>query len=124
MRSALLAIPLLVALAGCVTSFADRFAAGSARMNTPQGAGYLVIVGPRLQRVLNDCIPAGTPGASPTIVLVAEVQPDGRALDVDVEPDGPGTDCVVDALTSEPLPRPPLAPGAAAFPVGLKIETR
>lgn len=111
-------------LAGCATPFAERFAAGSRAMNTPEGAAYLILIGPRLQRALNACIPTGTAGASPTLVLVADVQPSGQALAVDVEPDGPGTGCLVDDLAGEPLALPPLKPGQAVLPVGLKIETR
>lgn len=111
-------------LAACAAPFADRFAAGSATVNTPEGAAYLVIIGPRLQRALNACIPAGTKGASPTLVLVADVQPTGQATAVDVEPDGPGTDCLAEDFAGAPLAPPPLKAGQDRFALGLKIETR
>jgi hypothetical protein len=58
------------------------------------------------------------------IVVVADVDATGVATHVDIEPDSPGTDCLAQRLTGQPLPRPPLAAGAATFPIGLKIETR
>lgn len=122
MRTSLLLLA-AVLLSAC-TSFADRFAAGSAAMNTPEGAAYLVIIGPRLQRALNACIPPGTAGASPTLALVAEVEPSGQATNVDVEPDGPGTECLTAELGGNPLPMPPLKEGTAHLPLGLKIVTR
>lgn len=114
----------LALFSSCSAPFADRFAAGSAAMNTPEGAAYLVIIGPRLQRALNACIPPGTTGASPTLVLVAEVEPSGQATRVDVEPDGPGTRCLTAELGGDPLPMPPLKEGQARLPLGLKIVTR
>lgn len=110
-------------LAGC-TSLADRYAAGNDALSTGEGVAYLVTISPRLRDVLNECIPQHTPGASPVIVLVADVDVRGTAHGVDIEPDSAGTDCVVARLSEKPLPRPPLAPGAKRFPIGLRIETR
>ena len=85
---------------------------------------YFVVISPILQAALNTCIPVGTPGASPVLVLVADVDASGAAVDLDIEPDSPGTECVYRHLTENPLPRPPLKTGAGSFPIGLRIDTK
>lgn len=124
MRPILVPLCLAAGLTGCLGAFTDRYERGNAALSTAEGAVYLVVLSPRLQQALNDCIPAGTPGASPVIVLVANVNPDGHAEDIDVEPDSPGTACFERELAGRPLTRPPLKPGEKVFPIGLKIESR
>ena len=119
-RSLLLGAALLNV--GC-TSLADRYATGNKALSEKDGPMYFVVISPRLQAALNECIPPGSKGASPLIVLVADVDAAGMAHDLDITPHSAGTDCVRERLTSKPLPRPPLAPGAERFPIGLKIET-
>lgn len=122
MRLACLLCALLAA--GCGASLATRYETGNRALSDGDGALYFLLISPRIQRALNECIPAGTPGASPVIVLVADVAASGQAQDVDVEPDSPGTDCFVQRLSERPLPPPPVAPGATSFPIGLRIETK
>lgn len=118
-------LPLLAALAAaCTPSLAERYAAGNSALSTSEGAMYFVVISPRLQSALNECIPPGTPGAAPVVVLVADVDASGAAHDLDVTPHSAGTRCVRQRLAEQPLPRPPLAPGATRFPIGLKIETK
>ncbi|MGH8480907.1 MAG: hypothetical protein ACRES8_00420 [Nevskiaceae bacterium] len=116
-------LPVLLASA-CGPSLATRYETGNRALSAGDGAMYFVVLSPLLQRALNDCIPAGTPGASPVLVLVADVDAAGVAWNLDVEPDSPGTDCLERRLTEKPLPRPPLAAGATRFPIGLRIETK
>lgn len=118
--------PLILALtlAACGPGLAARYAAGNRALSTDEGAVYFVVLGPVLQAALNDCIPPGTPGASPTLVIVADVAADGRADNLDVEPASPGTACVERRLRATPLPRPPEARAAGKFPIGLRIDTR
>ena len=118
--------PLLLAgcLAGCLGGFTERYARGNAALSTDEGAVYLVVISPILQQALNHCIPEGTPGASRVIVLVADVNRDGYAEGIDVEPDSGGTACLEQQLYGRLLPKPPLRPGEDRFPVGLKIETK
>lgn len=123
MRRLPLLLPALLA-AGCGASLAERYEAGNRALSAGDGALYFVVISPRLQRALNDCIPVGTPGASPVIVVVADVDAAGVVANLDIEPDSPGTGCLARRLTGGPLPRPPLAAGATSFPIGLKIETR
>lgn len=123
MKHRLCAGALAALLAGCA-SFADRFERGNANLSTGDGAVYLVLLSPILQNALNSCIPSGKSGNSPVIVLVADIDARGEAHDIDVEPDSAGTDCLADALTGRMLPRPPLAAGELAYPIGLKIENR
>lgn len=111
-------------LAGCGASLATRYEAGNRALSDGDGALYFLLISPRIQRALNACIPPGTPGASPVIVLVADVAASGQARNVDVEPDSAGTDCVVQRLTERPLPPPPVASNATSFPIGLRIETK
>ena len=111
-------------LGGCGASLATRYEAGNRALSDGDGALYFLVISPRLQRALNECIPSGTAGASPVIVLVADIAPSGQAQDVDVEPDSPGTDCFAQRLAERPLPPPPVARGAASFPIGLRIETK
>lgn len=85
---------------------------------------YFVVISPLLQQALNACIPAGTKGASPMLVIVADVDAAGTVSDLDIEPDSAGTDCVQQRLTQQLWPRPPLADGASRFPVGLRIDTK
>lgn len=120
------ALPLLTALmaAACAPDLATRYEAGNRALSDGDGAMYFLMISPALQRALNECIPAGTAGASPVLVLVADVDAAGVAHDLDVEPDSAGTDCLERRLHEKPLPRPPLAPGAARFPIGLRIDTR
>ena len=113
-----------LALAACGAGLAERYEAGNRALSVGDGAMYFVVISPILQRALNTCIPPGTPGASPMLVLVADVEADGTARNLKVEPDSPGTDCVRRTLTEKPLPRPPLAAGASAFPIGLRIDTK
>jgi hypothetical protein len=123
MRPALALLPALLA-AACGPSLATRYETGNRALSTNDGAMYFLMISPALQRALNSCIPSGTPGASPVLVVVADVQPSGQATNLDVEPDSPGTDCLKRRLTEQPLPRPPLASGAASFPIGLRIDTK
>ena len=118
------ALALTLTLTACGPTLATRYAAGNAALSTGEGPVYFVVIAPLLQQALNRCIPMGTPGASPTLVVVADVDAAGRAQDLDIEPDSPGTDCVARALLEKPLPKPPLAPGQASFPIGLKIEAK
>jgi hypothetical protein len=119
-------LPLLLSLsvAACGAGLAERYDVGNRALSAGDGAMYFVVISPRLQAALNECIPAGTPGASPMLVLVADVDAEGIARNLDLEPDSPGTDCVHRMLTERPLPRPPLAAGASTFPIGLRIETK
>jgi hypothetical protein len=115
----------LAALAtACGPSLATRYEAGNRALSDGDGAMYFIVISPRLQQALNSCIPSGTAGASPVLVLVADVDASGAARDVAVEPHSAGTDCVRERLTERPLPRPPLAAGATSFPIGLRIETK
>ena len=114
------ALPLLsLALAACGPGFADRYAVGNAALSSDEGAMYFVVMAPRLQLALNECIPPGMADASPTLVIVADVSSSGELLNLDVEPDSPGTACVEQRLR-DGLPPPP----RDKFPIGLKIETR
>jgi hypothetical protein len=122
MRLAALLLSLLAC--ACGASLAERYETGNRALSAGDGAMYFVVISPRLQRALDDCIPRGTPGASPVIVLVADVDAAGVATNVDVEPDSPGTACLAQRLAAQPLPPPPLAAGATTFPIGLRIETR
>lgn len=120
------ALPWLLcgALAGCGPTLATRYAEGNRALSSGDGPTYFVVLGPILHDALNRCIPAGMAGASPTLVLVADVDAGGAAANVEVRPDSPGSDCLRRALAQARLPRPPLAPGAASFPIGLRIDTR
>jgi hypothetical protein len=111
-------------LTACGPGLAARYAAGNAALSTGDGPMYFVVIAPALQRALNHCIPPGTPGASPMLVVVADIDASGSAANLDVEPDSPGSDCVRRELRAAQLPKPPLAPGATSFPIGLRIETQ
>jgi hypothetical protein len=116
---------LLVVLASaCGPSLALRYETGNRALSAGDGAMYFVRISAALREMLNDCIPAGTPGASPVLVLVADVDAAGNVRDLELEPDSPGTDCLAQRLGEKPLPRPPLAEGATTFPIGLRIETK
>lgn len=110
------------ALAACGPGLAARLAEGNRALSEGDGPAYFVVLGPVLHEALNRCIPPGTAGASPLLVVVADVGADGRATGVDVQPDSPGRDCLRRALAQAQLPKPPLAPGAASFPIGLRID--
>lgn len=112
------------ALAACGPSLATRYEVGNRALSDGDGALYFIVISPRLMQALNECIPAGTQGASPVLVLVADVPYSGVPQDLDIEPDSPGTRCVEQRLTERPLPRPPLQAGSATFPIGLRIETK
>ena len=122
MRIAALLLALLAT--ACGGNLAERYETGNRALSAGDGAMYFVRISAALRLVLNECIPAGTPGASPVLVLVADVDAEGRVANLEVEPDSPGTDCLAERLTGKPLPRPPLAAGATSFPVGLRIDTR
>lgn len=115
---------LATSLAACGPDFATRYGAGNAALSSSEGAVYLVVISPILQNALNTCIPHGLKGASPVIVIVADVDATGSARNLDIEPDSPGTDCLAADLAGRALPKPPIAAGQQAFPIGLKIETR
>lgn len=112
------------ALAACAPGLAERYGAGNRALSTGEGAMYFVVLAPVLQQALNECIPAGLPGASPVLVVVADVDAAGAARAVRAEPDSSGTDCLERRLAETPLPRPPLQPGQDSFPIGLRISTR
>lgn len=113
-----------LALQACGPSLATRYEEGNRALSWGDGAMYFVVISPVLRDALNHCIPAGTRGASPVLVLVADVDAEGMASDLDVEPDSTGTDCLARRLRENPLPRPPLAEGATSFPIGLRIDTK
>jgi hypothetical protein len=116
---------LLVVLASaCGPSLAVRYEAGNRALSAGDGAMYFVRISAALREMLNECIPAGTPGAAPMLVLVADVDAAGNARNLDLEPDSPGTECLAQRIAQKPLPRPPLADGATSFPIGLRIETK
>ena len=119
-----LLVALALALAACGPSLAMRYENGNRALSHGDGAMYFVVISPRLQAALNECIPPGTPGASPMLMVVADVDAEGNAPNLQVEPDSPGSDCVRRRLTEKPLPRPPLKPGAKTFPVGLRVDTK
>jgi len=119
-----IALLLTLGTAACGAGLAERYETGNRALSHGDGAMYFVVISPILQAALNTCIPRGTPGASPVLVLVADIEPSGRAANLDIEPDSPGTDCVQRQLTERPLPKPPLAPGAVSFPIGLRIDTK
>lgn len=118
--------PLLLAfaLAACGPDLATRYETGNRALSAGDGALYFVVLSARLQQALNTCIPAGTKGASPTLVLVADVDAQGQPSGLELEPDSAGTDCVKQELGARAWPKPPLAPGATTFPVGLRIDTK
>jgi hypothetical protein len=113
--------PVLVA---CGPSLATRYETGNVALSHGDGAMYFVVISPRLQAALNDCIPPGTPGASPMLVVVADVDAQGNAANLEVRPNSPGSECLRQQLTERPLPKPPLKPGAETFPIGLRIDTK
>lgn len=121
-RSAFL--PLALTIAACGPSLAARYETGNRALSWGDGAMYFVVISPVLQRALNECIPAGTPGASPVLMVVADVDAGGNAPNLEVHPPSPGSDCVQRRLSEQPLPKPPLKPGATSFPIGLRIDTR
>lgn len=117
-------LPLAALLAaGCAPGLAERYGAGNRALSSSDGAVYFVVLGPILQRALNDCIPHGTAGAAPLLLVVADVDAAGTAHRVRVEPESPGSACLQATLGATPLPRPPLAPGQAYFPIGLRVDT-
>lgn len=118
------ALCLALAVQACGPSLATRYEEGNRALSWGDGAMYFVVISPVLQKALNACIPSGMKGASPVLVLVADVDGSGAAHDLDVEPDSPGTDCLAQRLVAEPLPKPPLAAGKSTFPIGLRIETK
>jgi hypothetical protein len=120
MRIALLLCALLPA---CGPGISARYAAGNQALSSGDGPMYFVVIAPKLQQALNACIPPGLAGASPTLVIVADIDAAGTAHDLEVEPGSPGRDCMRDALRQAPFPQPPLAPGASTFPIGLRIDT-
>ena len=117
------AASLALLLAACGPSLATRYEAGNMALSHGDGAMYFVVISPVLQRALNDCIPAGTPGASKMLVVVADIDALGNAPNLEVQPDSPGSECLRRYLTSKPFPRPPLKPGATTCPIGLRIDT-
>jgi len=119
-----IALLLTLGTAACGAGLAERYETGNRALSHGDGAMYFVVISPILQAALNTCIPPGTPGASPMLVLVADVDAAGNARNLDLEPDSPGTDCVRQHLTEKPLPKPPLAGGASTFPIGLRIDTK
>ena len=113
----------VIVLSACGPGLAARFEQGNAALSSGDGPTYFVVIAPRLQQALNRCIPPGTAGASPTLVLVADIDAAGTPHDLEVEPASPGRDCVRDALRQQQFPRPPLGPGAQIFPIGVRIDT-
>ena len=119
-------VPLFLALslAACGPDLATRYETGNRALSNGDGAMYFVVISAHLQQILNRCIPAGTKGASPTLVLVADIDAQGAPSGLELEPDSKGTGCVRQDLAEKPWPKPPLAPGATKFPIGLRIDTK
>lgn len=104
------------------TSLAERYERGNKALSSPEGLAYTVWIAPILRSALNACIPVGTPGPSPRLVLVADVLASGRATNVDVEPPSPGADCIADQVERTPLRPPPLPAGEDSYPIGIRID--
>src|SRR5689334_8269545 len=122
MRLAALLLGLLAS--ACGPDLATRYETGNQALSQGDGAMYFVVISPVLKRALNDCIPPGTPGASPMLVVVADVDALGNAPNLVVQPESPGSECLRRTLTGTPLPKPPLQPGSTTFPIGLRIDTK
>lgn len=120
MRALALAASLLAA--SCGAGLAERYEAGNQALSTGDGPMYSVIIAPVLQEALNTCIPEGTDGAAPVLMILADIGANGLARNVLVEPESPGADCVRERIEQSRFHRPPLAPGQATFPIGLRVE--
>lgn len=117
------ALPLAVALLVGCASHADRYEAGNKALSEGDGLMYSVVIAPVLQEALNDCIPSGTEGAAPMLMVLADVLPDGAPTNVVVEPDSKGSGCLKERIEASRFFKPPLEPGQESFPIGVRIET-
>ncbi len=109
-------------LVSCTAGLAERYQAGNQALSTGDGPMYSVIIAPVLQDALNTCIPEGTPGAAPVLMILADIEANGMARNVEVRPDSPGADCVRQRMEQSRFHKPPLASGQATFPIGLRID--
>ena len=122
MRNAAIGILSAYCVASCAANLAERYEKGNQALSTGDGPMYSVIIAPALQDALNTCIPKGTPGAAPVIMVLADISAEGAARNVVVQPDSAGTNCVSEKISQAHFHKPPLEAGQESFPIGLRIE--
>jgi len=80
--------------------------------------------GRRLARTMRSCI-AASPKPEPeqkTVVLIADINPMGKASAVEVKPENAIAKCYASGFSALSYPRPPAYFGRPGFPVTIKIR--
>lgn len=117
------AVLLAFLVSACAPGLAERYEAGNRALSAGDGLMYSVVIAPVLQEALNTCIPEGTAGAAPVLMILADIGANGLAHGVVVRPESPGSDCVRERIEQSRFHKPPLGPGQASFPIGLRVES-
>lgn len=75
-----------------------------------------------LARTMRACRSIAPAPEQKSVVLVAEIEADGRASAVEVKPDNALGNCFATGFSSARYPKPPAYPGRQGFPVMMKIS--
>lgn len=122
--------PLLLLIAVSATAAASppgltaRLAAARAATATRAGFAYDTAMAPAVHHALVPCVPPGRdPARGGEFTLVADVDPTGNLLDVEVRPASPLARCFAARFGAMRL-RPPPASPSGRWPIAVEMLTR
>lgn len=78
--------------------------------------------GRHLARTMRACRAIAPAPEQKSVVLIADIEADGRAAAVEVKPDNAIGQCFASGFASARYPKPPAYPGRPGFPVMMKIS--
>lgn len=71
---------------------------------------------------LKACIVSNTPADKSPFTVVADVSPDGKPRQIDVQPATPVATCLATSLGKMTLPVPPKLPDSATYPIEIDVS--
>ncbi|GGA13172.1 peptidase C13 [Dyella caseinilytica] len=75
-----------------------------------------------MTEALRGCITSNAPADKSPFTLVADISPDGRALNVEVQAPTPVARCLAGEFSVWTFPAPPKVPGSVNYPVEIDVS--